>query len=84
MAFIIEKYNRYDRWDREHSKYIFEINEQWYAVKEVILFWGQPQLPIRIERNEKPETYPYFIYDTEEQAMEFVKLMKSLNCGGTY
>ena len=77
MAFIIDKYDKYSRWDREHSKYIFEINEQWYAVKEVILFWGKPQLPTKIEYEQNPETY--FIYNTEEEAMAFVRKMKSYN-----
>ena len=42
MAFIIDRYNRYDCWDKEHSVHVFEINGNWYAVKEVILFWGKP------------------------------------------
>lgn len=79
MAFIIDTYNKYDSWDREHARLVFEINQQWYAIKEVILFWGQPQLPLKVDGGEEPETYPHFIYDTYEQALAFVKLMKSLN-----
>lgn len=26
MAFVIDTYNKYDVWDREHSLYKFEIN----------------------------------------------------------
>ena len=49
MAFIIDNYNKYDWWDRTHSRHIFEINGNWYAVKEIELEWGKPKLPMRIE-----------------------------------
>ena len=42
MAFIIDRYNKYNVWDREHSRKAFEINENWYAVYEVELEWGLP------------------------------------------
>ena len=45
MAFIIGNYNKYDFWDRTHSRYVFEINGNWYAIKEVGLEWGVPKLP---------------------------------------
>ena len=35
MAFIIDTYNRYNSWDRNHAKHIFEVNGIMYAVKEV-------------------------------------------------
>jgi len=44
MAFIIDSYNKYDAWDRAHSLYKFEINGNWYAIKEVEMSWGLPQL----------------------------------------
>ena len=77
MAYIIDSYNKYDSWDREHSRQIFEVNGQWYAIYEVILFWGEPQLPQRIGNEKNPKTY--FIYDSEDEARKFVQLMKSLN-----
>lgn len=77
MAFIIDRYNKYDVWDREHATYIFEINQQKYAIMKVELEWGLPQLPERLDYERKLDMY--FIYDSEEQAMEFVKQMKSLN-----
>ena len=77
MAFIVDRYNKYDQWDQEHSKYIFQINGWEYAIKEVILCWGQPQLPVRIGREQNPEAY--FIYGSYEDAMEFVQRVKSLN-----
>ena len=77
MAYIIDTYNKYNSWDREHQRYIFEINGQWYAIYEVILFWGEPQLEQKVDEEKDPKTY--FIYDSEEEARKFVYLMKSLN-----
>ena len=76
MAFIIDVFSKYDAWDRAHAVYKFEINGQWYAIKEVQLEWGQPQIGYRIESNSYSS---YFIYNTIEEAMEFVRRMKSLN-----
>ena len=77
MAFIIDSYNKYDIWDRQHARYKFRINGNWYAIKEVILFWGVPQLGMKVDQSQNPEAY--FIYDTYEEALEFAKKMKSLN-----
>jgi len=40
MAFIIDTYNKYDAFDRENARKVFEINGNWYAIKEVELEWG--------------------------------------------
>lgn len=77
MAFIIGSYNKYDQWDREHSKYRFEVNEREYAVKEVELEWGVPKLPQRIEQEEQPKQY--YVYERYEDALQFVKCVKYLN-----
>ena len=77
MAFIIKLYNKYDRWDREHATYTFSINDVPYAVMRVGMEWGLPQVPSPLEYEENLSTY--HVYDTEEQAMEFVRLMRSLN-----
>ena len=55
MAFIIGTYNKYDPWDREHSVYRFEINGGWYAIKEVEIEWGLPQVGMRVDSDEHPE-----------------------------
>jgi hypothetical protein len=34
-AFIIDTYNKYDNFDREHSRYTFTLNGVEYAIKEV-------------------------------------------------
>lgn len=76
MAFIIDTYNKYDAFDRENARKIFEINGNWYAIKEVELEWGQPKLPLRIDGREQKH---YFIYNTFEEAFKFAEFMKSLN-----
>lgn len=77
MAFIIDSYNRYDQWNRDHARYIFEINGHWYAVYWVQMEWGLPRLPFRIDGNGDPKQY--FVYNTYEEAMEFVHRMKRMN-----
>ena len=79
MAFIVDLYNKYDIWDREHSKYIFELNEQWYAVKEVDLEWGFPQLPLRINEKGEQNHLLMHIYNSYEDAMQFVRQIKMMN-----
>jgi hypothetical protein len=34
-AFIVDTYNKYDVFDREHARYTFEVNGVEYAIKEV-------------------------------------------------
>lgn len=78
MAYIIERYNKYETWDREHQKYVFSVNGNWFAIKEVALEWGKPQIPQQnIEENRDSENWE--IYDTFEDALRFVHLMKGLN-----
>lgn len=77
MAFIIDTYNKFDRFDKQHSIYRFSINEVEYAVKEVELFWGQPLLPEKVDQEQHPENYR--VYGSLEEAMEFVHIMKRLN-----
>lgn len=77
MAFIIDTYNRFDRFDKQHSVYRFSINEVEYAVKEVELFWGQPLLPEKVDQEQHLESYR--VYGSLEEAMEFVHIMRRLN-----
>ena len=76
-AFIIDTYNKYDSFDREHARYTFEINGTTYAIKEVQLKWGKPKLPLRI--GDERDNDPYHIYETYEDALAFVHTMRSLN-----
>ena len=40
MAYIIDTYNKWSKWDREHAAECFIINGVEYAIKEVELEWG--------------------------------------------
>lgn len=75
MAFIVGTYNKYDSWDREHAKYVFEVNEQWYAIMEVGMEWGLPQVGFRVDQDARPQDYK--VYDTYEDAMRFVHAVRS-------
>ena len=55
MAFIVGMYDKFDRWDREHSVYKFEVNGNWYAIKEVEMEWGVPKLPEYVDRDSEKE-----------------------------
>lgn len=77
MAYIIDSFNKWDQWDRDHAVYKFEINENWYAIFQVELEWGLPQLPLRIDSNKQPQEY--FVHATEEDAMSYVRQLKQLN-----
>ena len=77
MAFIIDTYNKFSEWDRAHSLYIFNLNERQFAIKEVEMGWGQPALEFKITHEDNPQSY--FIYETYEEAFDFIKQLKSLN-----
>lgn len=82
MAFVIDSYNRFDKFDREHSVKVFEINEVQYAVKEVQLEWGLPVLQEKIGeewRQDREYLKLFKVYETLEDAMKFVQLMRGLN-----
>lgn len=76
-AFIVDTYNKYDVFDREHARYVFEVNGVEYAIKEVQLKWGRPRLPLRIGTDKEAE--PYHIYDTYEDALRFVHTIRTIN-----
>lgn len=77
MAYIIDKFNRYDSWARNHARFKFEINGQWYAILEVELEWGVPKFPLYTDHETHPHSY--FIYNEYKDALEFALQMKSLN-----
>lgn len=77
MAFVIGLYDKYNIWDREHSIYKFEINGNWYAIKEVEMEWGLPQVSMRVDSDEYPEQY--CVYSKYEDALHFAQMMKGLN-----
>ena len=77
MAYIIDSYNKYNQWDRAHAVFLFTINDAQYAVKEVEMCWGLPMVAYRVDGKELPESY--YIYETQEEAIEFARNLKKLN-----
>ena len=73
MPFIIDTYDKYSKWDRECTRFKFDLNGQSYGIKE-ISFQNGPKLSPDIWRNVDPKTYR--LYDTFDEALEFVKYMK--------
>lgn len=76
-SYIIKNYNKYSVWDRTHTRYTFKINGNEYAIMEVELEWGLPQLSYTIEEEDAPETY--HLYNTYEEAIQYVQQLKTLN-----
>ena len=76
MAFVIDRYNKYDAWDREHQVYVFEVNGQEYAVMRVEMEWGIPQIGCRVDTDQYGE---YQVYERLEDAMKFVHTIRKLN-----
>lgn len=53
----------------------FFINNNWYAIKEVELKWGIPQLSSLEEMTESPH---FKLYNTIEDARKYVRQLKRL------
>ena len=77
MGYVIEGYNKYDKWDREHAVYTFNMNGASFAIKEVRIVDGQPEFPFRLEET---DTNTYFIFKSQQEAYEYVRQIKALNC----
>ena len=73
--FLIDRYNERSRWDREHAKYVFEVRGYPYAIMEVIVVDGTPQLPMNV-MEEQPF---YYLYRSLEAAMRYARKIKVLN-----
>lgn len=77
MAYIIDGFNRFSKWDREHACHRFKVNENWYAIYSVEMKWGIPQLNFSAIEDKNADQY--YVYETLEEAMHFVNIMKGLN-----
>lgn len=77
MAYIIDNFDRFNSWDREHSVYITHINDCPIAIKEVEMEWGLPQIPPSTLCEDYKEIY--YVYNTIDEAMDYIKLIKRLN-----
>ena len=69
-VFVLDLWDKFSP-DKVISK--FRINDRWWAIKEVPLEWGEPQLS-KIEE----DSIPYHLYETEAEAREYVRKIKHL------
>ena len=60
-VYIIDLYNKFSS-DKVVS--IFKINNRWWAIKEVSLLWGEPQL----SQIDNDDFTFYHLYNTIEEA----------------
>ena len=65
----------YDKFSRDKVISTFYINGRWWAIKEVSLLWGRPQLS-KIE--EDNEYISFHLYETKEEALEYIRKIKKL------
>lgn len=77
MGYIVDKYNRFDQFDRKHTIRIFQIGERQYGIKWVIVGTdGEIKLPQRIER--EWQQWEYQVYERYEDAQEYVNFILNL------
>lgn len=70
-VFVIDLYNKYSS---DKVVDIFNLNGRWWAIKEVNLIWGIPQL----SSIEEDSPMSFQIYNTIDEAKTFVRKIKSL------
>ena len=74
MAYVIDVFDKYGKWDREHTIYRFKVNDREYGIKEIR---DISEIQQKIEDNTSSETY--CVYSQYEDAFKFVKQIKKLN-----
>ena len=69
-VFIVDLYNKYC--DKDKVRQIFYLNGRWWSILETTLEWGTP----RLDRIDEDEYTSFYIYNTLEEAQDFVKQLK--------
>lgn len=70
-VYVIDLYNKFSS-DKVISKY--RINDRWWAIKEVPLLWGAPQL----SKIEEDDPMSFKLYNTLEEAEQYVRELKKI------
>ena len=65
----------YDKFSPDKVISTFKMNNRWWAIKEVSLKWGIPQLSSIEEDN--PMLFQ--LYETKEEAEKYVRKIRKLN-----
>ena len=75
--YIIKPYNKYIQpAPQEKIISLFIVNQIWYCISETSLEWGQPQVARPLLEQ---DDYGYRIYNTYEEAQEFVHMLKQIS-----
>lgn len=72
LGYVIRGYSRFREWDRQHKRYAFLVNGQWYAIFDI-----DDGLPVSVEYDE--DLNQYKVYKSFEAAMEYARTMVRLN-----
>ena len=62
----------YDRFTKDKVISTFRINGRWWAIKEVSLLWGVPQLT----KIEDDDYISFHLYNTLDEAKAYIKQIK--------
>ena len=61
----------------QRNLFVYSINGRQFCITEVDLEWGQPKVALPIE--EQSESWNYKYFQTYDEAMDYVKLIKEIN-----
>ena len=70
-VYVIDLYNKFSP-DKVISKH--RINGRWWAIKEVPLLWGIPQLA----KIDEDDPMSFRLYNTLEEAEQYVRELKKI------
>lgn len=70
VVYVVDTYTPYMK--NEGVKKVFNYNGREYAIKEVELEWGTPQLNLPIDDTTDPAT-GFYLYNSFEEANRFVE-----------
>lgn len=75
-VFLIKPYNPYIRpAEGETIRFIFTLHDRQFAICEATLDWGRAQVAVPIDEE---DDFGYRLYDTYEEAYDYVQLLKRL------
>lgn len=76
-VFIVDMYNPYSPYNAD-VRAIAKVKDRWLCVREVQMNWGKPNIGISFDDN-PPEPEDFYIYNTFEEANEFMQELKRIN-----
>ena len=71
--YIVDTYDAFNKVANQNVKMIFTLNSNWYCIRETSLNWG---IPIRLNTPIDEEEPKFRIYNTLDEAKEFVRKLR--------